>query len=139
MIWIILIGIVLFFVAKAVINTGKDENDLAGKTLDEKFNIIVNLINQAAFEGEGLARYIDKKHFNLYPEGGSNQIVEFLYSQGMLSITWKFKYFQKELVFRKNLSNVRNLSLFEQEKIGRAIIDQMENKVQEHKAQVMNF
>ena len=129
MIWIILIGVVLFFIAKAVISSGKDENDLAGKTLDEKFNVIVNQLNLAAFEAEGQVKYIDRKHFHLYPEQGSNQIIEFLYSQGMLSITWKYKYFQKELVFRENLLDVRNLSLFEQEKIARAIIGKMENKI----------
>lgn len=139
MIWIFIIGIVLFLIANAVINSGKDENDLAGKTLDEKFNVIVNQINLAVFEGEGQLKYFDKKHFKLYPATGSNQIVEFLYSQGMLSITWKYKYFQKELVFRKNLSNVRNLSLFEQEKIARDVIGQMEIKVQEHNNQVMNL
>jgi len=133
MIWFLIIGVVILVVGSIVIKTGKDNDDLAGTTLDNKFNVIVNMLNQAAFNGEGEIKYFDSKHFNLYPPTSSNQLIEFLYSQGMLSITWKYKYFQKEMVFRKNLTNVRNLSLFEQERIGNTIIQEMEYKIQEHK------
>ncbi|MGO3156362.1 MAG: hypothetical protein ACTIJT_12505 [Mesonia sp.] len=125
-------------VGKVIISTQKDKEDLLGKTLDEKFNVIVNSINNEAFEGEGNITYVDKNHFNLYRET-SNQIVEFLYSQGMLSITWKYKYFQKEMVYRRNLNGVRNLSLFEQNKIARAIIEEVNYKIQIHKNNVMTI
>lgn len=136
--WFVIIGIVVLVIGSIAIKTSKDSEDLAGTTLDNKFNVLVNMLNQAAFNGEGTVRYIDKKLFNLYPPLSSNQLIEFLYSQGMLSITWKYKYFQKEMVFRKNLSNVRNLSLFDQERIGRALIEEMEFKVNEHKNNVMS-
>lgn len=138
MIWFVIIGVVILVVGSIVIKTGKDNEDLAGISLDSKFNVIVNMLNQAAFEGEGQIKYFDKKHFNLYPSISSNQIIEFLYSQGMLSITWKYKYFQKELVYRENLLNVRNLSLFEQENIGRMIIKKMGYKIQQHIDSVMS-
>lgn len=132
--WIIaiIITVLIVFVGKIILNTQKDKDDLVGKTLDEKFNVIVNRINNTAFDGEGKITYIDKSQFNLYAEP-SNQIVDFLYSQGMLSITWKYKYFQKEMVYRRNLSNVRNLSLFEQDKIAQSVILGMNQKIQEHK------
>ena len=41
-----------------------------------------------------------------------NQMIEFLYSQGVLAITWKYKYYQKELIHKRSFLNVRNLSLF---------------------------
>ncbi len=137
MIWGIL-AIALVIVGSIAIKTGKDSEDLSGTTLDNKFNVLVNMLNQAAFNGEGTVRYVDKKLFNLYPQSSSNQLIEFLYSQGMLSITWKYKYFQKEMVYRKNLLNVRNLSLFDQERIGRALIEEMEHKINEHKNNVMS-
>lgn len=138
MIWTVLIIIVVLIIGSIAINTGKDTQDLAGKTLGEKFNVIVNMLNNAAFNGEGELKYFDSKHFNMYPPNGSNQVIEFLYSQGMLSVTWKYKYFQKEMVFRKNLTNARNLSLFEQERIGRGLINEMEQKVFEHKNSVLH-
>ncbi|MGO3812678.1 hypothetical protein [Mesonia sp.] len=138
--WVIAIvgSIVILFVVKVIFNTQKDKEDLLGKSLEEKFQIIVNKINDAAFNGQGEVRFIDKKHFTLYPDT-SNQIVEFLYSQGMLSITWKYKYFQKEMVYRRNLNGVRNLSLFEQNKIARAIIEEVNYKIQIHKNNVMTI
>jgi len=136
--WFVIIGIVVLVIGSIAIKTSKDSEDLSGTTLDNKFNVLVNMLNQAAFNGEGTVRYVDKKLFNLYPQSSSNQLIEFLYSQGMLSITWKYKYFQKEMVFRKNLLNVRNLSLFDQERIGRALIEEMEFKIIEHKNSVMS-
>lgn len=136
--WIIAIILTLLIVfgGQIFFNTQKDKEDLLGKTVDEKFKVIVNTINNAAFDGEGDVTYIDKNHFNLYPDT-SNQIVEFLYSQGMLSITWKYKFLQKEMVYRRNLTNVRNLSLFEQQKIANAVIEEMEYKVQLHQQSIM--
>lgn len=131
---LIIIG-VIFFIGKVIVNTQKDKTDLIGKSLDEKFEVIVGSINDAAFDGEGNVRYLDKTHFTLYPET-SNQIVEFLYSQGMLSITWKYKYFQKEMVYRRNFNNTRNLSLFEQQKIAESVIQGMAKKIQIHQKQV---
>jgi len=135
--WIIaiILSILIVFIGKIILNTQKDKEDLLGKSVEEKFNVIVNSINRAAFNGEGEITYIGKNHSNLYPDT-SNQIVDFLYSQGMLSITWKYKYFQKEMVYRRNLSNVRNLSLFEQDKIAQSVILGMNRKIQEHKNSV---
>lgn len=134
----IIIGIVLLIVGSIVINTGKDSKELIGTSLDEKFKVIINLINNSAFNGEGEINEYDKKHIYLINPVAGNQLVEFLYSQGMLSITWKYKYFQKELIHRRNFSNVRNLSLFEQEKIANSMIEEMQIKVHNHKNNVLN-
>lgn len=135
--WIItiIISILIVVVGKIIINTQKDKEDLLGTSVEEKFNVIVNKINQFAFNGEGEIKYIGKNHFNLYPDS-SNQIVDFMYSQGMLSIIWKYKYLQKEMVYTKNLTNVRNLSLLEQAKIANAIIEEMSRKIQDHEKSV---
>src|SRR5690554_390574 len=135
--WIIaiIVTILIVVVGKIIINTQKDKEDLLGTSVEEKFNVIVNKINQFAFNGEGEIKYIGKNHFNLYPDS-SNQIVDFMYSQGMLSIIWKYKYLQKEMVYTKNLTNVRNLSLLEQAKIANAIIEEMSRKIQDHEKSV---
>ena len=132
--WILIFILLLaaFFIGKAVLNVSKDNDELREKPLHEKFNVIVNHINNAAFNGQGEIKYIEKNHFSLYPDV-SNQIVYFYYSQGILTMTWKYKYFQKEMIFKKDLLNMRNLSLFEQNKIANALITEMERRIQKHK------
>ncbi len=137
MIWGIIIAIVVVFIGSGMIQNSKDSQDLAGRKLKEKFNVIINMINNAAFENEGIINEYDNKHIYLVHPNGGNQLIEFLYSQGVLAVTWKYKYFQKELIHRRSFLNVRNLSLFEQEKIARAFILEMEDKINEHKNLVM--
>ena len=94
------------------------------------------MINEAAFNGDGSVTTLDKREFNLY-EDGQNQIIKFQYSTGHLTITWKYKYFQKEIVHERQFNDVRNLSLFEQQKIGEQMIREMAVVVERHKNNVI--
>lgn len=136
MIWIFVIIIVGFILFKFLSDLDKDNSDLGGKLLDEKFKVIVNAINNAAFEGQGEINKIDKRSFNVY-QRNSNQIINFHYSTGTLSISWKYKYYQKEVVHKRDFNDVRNLSLFEQQKIADKMIDDMGIVVENHKNNVM--
>lgn len=136
MVWIIvfaIIGIILFSFFSSLM---KDNADLQGRTLDDKFKVIVDMLNDAAFTGHGTITRIDKREFNLY-ERGQNQIIYFQYSTGHLTITWKYKYFQKEVVHKGQFNNVRNLSLFEQQKIGAQMISEMKIVVDRHKNNII--
>jgi hypothetical protein len=137
MIWGIIIAIVVVFIGSSLIGNSKDSQDLAGRKLEEKFNVIINSINNVAFNNEGVIKEYDNKHIYLIHPISGNQMIEFLYSQGVLAITWKYKYFQKELIHKRSFLNVRNISLFEQEKIARAFISEMEEKIDNHKNLVM--
>ena len=136
MIWIIVIVIVGFILIRFFISLSKDNYDLQGRTLDDKFNVIVNMINEAAFGGRGSVITLDKREFNLYEEG-QNQIIKFHYSTGHLTITWKYKYFQKEVVHKRQFNYVRNLSIFDQQKIGEQMIEEMAITVERHKNNVV--
>lgn len=136
MVWIFVIIIVGFILFKFLFDLDKDNSDLGGKSLDEKFNVIVKAINNAAYEGQGEVNKIDKRSFNLY-QRNSNQIINFHYSTGTLSITWKYKYYQKEVVHKEDFNDVRNLSLFEQQKIADKVIYDMARVIENHKNNVM--
>jgi len=136
MVWTILIVIIVIVLFRFMSSLNNDNNDLQGKTLSEKFNVIVNMINEAAFNGNGDVTVLDKREFNLY-EVGQNQIVQFHYSTGHLTITWKYKYFQKEIIHQKQFNDVRNLSIFEQQKIGEQMIKEMTIVVEKHKNNVL--
>lgn len=136
MIWIIVIGIVGVSLFRFFSALNKDNSDLQGQSLTEKFAVIVNAINEAAYDGKGTITTLDKRSFNLYQKG-LNQIINFQYGTGHLTIIWKYKYFQKEIVHEKQYNNVRNLSLFEQQKIANNMISEMEQVVQNHKNNVI--
>lgn len=136
MIWFILIIIVLFIIFKFTNDLNKDKSDLQGITLEEKFSIIVNFLNERAFNGKGKVIKLDNKSFNLY-EQGSNNIINFTYGTGTLTITWKYKYFQKEVVYKKDFYQTRNLSLFEQQKIAEQIINEMSVVIENHQNEVI--
>ncbi len=46
-------------------------------------------------------------------------------------------FFQKEIVHEKMFSNVRNLSLFEQQRIGQAMLLEMDKVILNHQEEVM--
>jgi len=136
MVWTIVIAIIGIILFRFFSSLSKDNDDLQGRTLPEKFNVIVSMINDAAFNGDGSVTTLDKREFNLY-EDGQNQIIKFQYSTGHLTITWKYKYFQKEIVHERQFNDVRNLSLFEQQKIGEQMIKEMATVVERHKNNVI--
>ena len=135
MIWTILIIVVVFIAIRFATEVFKDKDDLQSVTLDKKFEIIVNTINDFAFNGNGSVTILDKKSFNLY-EVGTNQIISFYYSTGNLQIIWKYKYFQEETVVDELFSDVRNINIFKQHNIAKKMIEktslavlQLNNKV----------
>ena len=136
MIWVIVFGIIGFFLFSFFTDLNKDHYDLQGQSLAEKFSVIVAAINHAAFNGQGRVTSLDKRSFNLY-EYGQNQIINFQYSTGHLTITWKYKYFQKEVVHERQFNNVRNLSIFEQQKIADRMIVEMSQVADNHRNKVI--
>jgi hypothetical protein len=136
MVWvIILIGIIGVIFSMFYLDLNKDNQDLQDNTVDEKFSVIVQAINDTAFNGKASVTRLNKRSFNLYEEG-QNQIVKFMYATGNLYITWRYKYFQKEVVHERQFNDVRNLSIFEQENIAEQMIKEMNEKVLNHKKRV---
>lgn len=136
MIWTILIIAVILYLGRFFFHLSKDNDDLANQSVDDKFSLMVNMINITAFHGQGHVIMLDKRSFNLY-EDGANQIVNFHYSTGHLEITWKYKYFQKEVSYRKLFTHVRNTSSFEQGQMAKQMIAEMEVVIERHKAEVL--
>lgn len=132
----LIIAIVLYFLIHFFWDLNKDNYDLERVNLEEKFLIVSNVINEAAFEGKGSTAKLNKRAFNLYKEG-ANQIILFRYSTGHLTIIWKYKYFQKEVVHEKQFNNVRNLSIFEQQSIGNQMVEEMKGVIELHQRQIL--
>lgn len=135
---IILIVVIVYILIRFFSDLNKDNSDLDNTTLEYKFEVIVSLLNDFAYNGLGRVTVLDKRSFNLY-EVGSHQIIMFRYGTGHLTIIWKYKYFQKEVVYEKTFENVRNLSIFEQGRIAELVIREMQVVIAKHQIDVMNF
>lgn len=133
MLIIIVVAVIVF---RFLFALNQDSYDLQGQTLSHKFQVIVNTLNADAYRGRGHVTSLDKRSFNLY-EDGQNQIIHFHYSTGHLTITWKYKYFQKEVIHERQFNDVRNLSLFEQQKIAEVMIKEMTLVIANHKNNVL--
>lgn len=136
MFWTFLIILFLFFLVKFFFAMEQDNHELRNESLSEKFGVIIQAINNAAFNGNGSVTYLDKRSVNLYLDG-ENQIIHFRYGTGHLTVIWKFKYFQKEVIHEKAFNNVRNLSIFEQQRLAELMITEMQYIVNNHKRSVM--
>lgn len=136
MFWfIIIIGVVVVLV-KFGTALQEDKKDIrVNDNLATKFQVVVDSLNEKVFSGNGKITMLDNKSFNLYD--GYNQIIYFYYSTGHLTITWKYKYYQKEVVHEKIFENVRNISILEQQKIVNTICNEMSEIVEKHKMKVM--
>ncbi|RVU91548.1 hypothetical protein EH230_11910 [Flavobacterium columnare] len=113
----------------------KDDIDLNNSSISQKFNIIVENLNNWCFENKGTYIKVDKRTLKIY-DGVSNQIVYLTYSTGILNIVWKYKYYQQEMVYENNVQNARNLTEMEQETISMNLINDFNNKLEEHKRKV---
>jgi len=136
MIWTVIIIIVVIILFRFFNDLNKDNSDLQGQTLADKFQFLVIDLNEAAFNGNGRVTTLDKRSFNLFQDG-QNQIINFNYSTGHLTITWKYKYFQKEIVHEKQFNDVRNLSIFEQQKLATIMVNEMNAIVEKHQNNVL--
>jgi hypothetical protein len=128
MIWTIIILVIVFILVKFLIELSKDKNDLEGQPLEVKFNVIINAINEAVFNGHGKITKINNREFNLY-EVGKNQLVKFQYSTGSLSLIWRQKYLGREIVCEKDFTNIRNTNENFQKEIAKSFLKQIDMKI----------
>ncbi len=137
MFWVVLsLVIVIFVLTRFNMALNNDRKDLQSINVEEKFQVIANILNEHVFQNNADITEINPKSF-LLSEEEKNQIIIFSYSTGNLTITWKYKYFQKELIHQKQYPGARNLSIFEQQQIANDIIKEMNIKIAKHKIDVM--
>lgn len=110
---IFIILIIAFFVIRTLLKfrgeLDADSAELKNQKIEEKFKVLIDGLNEYCYYGAGKITKIDKRSLNIY-EQGSCQIVNLEYSTGILTIIWKFKYFHQEMVYKRNLSNARDVN-----------------------------
>lgn len=129
--WIIAIAAVLIVFILFGRSLNKDRADLNGGTLEQKFSVMVDIINQSAYNGQGRTHSLTWRSFNLYREN-AQQIYNFNYSTGHLTLTWKFKWYHQEVVYTEDLHNVRNISDARQVELVKRFLEECRVKMEVH-------
>ena len=116
----------------------KDKEELSRNPINKKFEILVGVINDIMLDGKGEVTLFEDEPrlMNLMSEERRNMLIQFYYSTGNLTITLNYKFFQKELVYKKQFSGLRNLSAFMQHDIANEFIEVCNKKISEHQQNV---
>lgn len=116
----------------------KDKEELSRNPINKKFEILVGAINEFMLDGKGEVTLFEDEPrlMNLMSEERRNMLIQFYYSTGNLTITLNYKFFQKELVYKKQFSGLRNLSAFMQHDIANEFIEVCNKKISEHQQNV---
>ena len=121
--WVLgILGIIGYIIIRFFIDLKKDDYDLQETTVAEKFKFIVRKLNEVVYHGEGKVTVLDARTF---------------YATGSLTITWKYKYLQKEVIHERNVNDARNLSVLSQERIAENLIKEMGEVVRKHQIDVL--
>ena len=138
----IIVLVVLLILALLVIpftrQIVKDKQELESNPINEKFKILVDIVNDNILDGLGELILFDSepRQMNLFSDERSNILIVFYYSTGHLTITLKYKYLQNEMVFQKQFFNLRNLSVYRQKDIANEFIELSHRKMLEHQQTV---
>lgn len=116
----------------------KDKIELSQTTLPQKFEILFATINAGLMNGKGELTTFDDdpRQANMFDEDHPNMLIQFYYSTANLSITLKYKFLQKELVFKKDYPGLRNITIFQQKDIGNDFTFECSKKIREHQQNV---
>jgi len=100
---------VFVILAKFIYSLSEDNNELEERGLTDRFEFLINMLNELVYLGKGDILEIDNRSFNLY-NNSSNSILMFFYSTGHLTITWKKNSYERgEKIYERQFNNVRNI------------------------------
>ena len=133
---IIVIGFFIFrTISKFRSELKEDNQELQKQNLEDKFRYLIDGLNEYCYQGQGKITKIDKQTLSIYKEN-SCQIVNLLYGTGILTITWKFKYFQQEMTYKRNLNNARQPSTEWQKNALNLVISEFLEQYKKHEEKV---
>ena len=77
----------------------KDRLELQNQTLEKKFEVLIEHLNQGLMFGDARVTTFDDdpRSLNIFSDAHANRIIHFMYSTGHLTIEMGYKYFHKEL------------------------------------------
>jgi len=114
----------------------QDIKDITEKSLPDRFETLLGILNSEIFEWRADVTITNQREFILYD--GYNQIICFHYSTGHLTIKWKFKFLQQEVVYNKTIYHTRSITENRQKDVANLLIKEMDVIIEKHKIKVLN-
>lgn len=133
--WYVIGAIVIYVLYKFVVAANDDNNDVRDNPLHQRYSHFFGRLNDAAFDGTASLNQKAPHIYTLYKEN-SNQIIIFKYAMGSMDVKWMYKYYQKELIHEQTLNNIKNVSVFQQDKMADNVLTAMSPKINQHIASV---
>lgn len=121
---------------KNSVEDGSYDDNSIPPSLYSPYKVLVDSLNSYVFNGEGDLTKESNRAFNLYKQD-SNEILRFIYAFNSLIVEWRFKYYQKELVHKMEIGDIKNFSTDAQVQSAKKIIFEMEAKKIDHKSKVL--
>jgi len=137
MIWLIVIIVIVWIIVSFSRDLHADKKILSETSLPQRLASLIEILNDEVYNGLGTVTIVDKRVFSLYKKG-ENQIIEFMYSTDILTITWRFKWFQNEIVHNKKIRHAHLIDSSAQMRIAHILLAEMEEVITQHKSKVEN-
>ena len=133
--WITILSIiclVLYLVYRAI---RRDRNDLKQKSMFDRFYIIINAINNEAFEGKGQVGMTEDNIVTIYKDK-AKQSIHLKYMLSDLHIVWFYKYHSKEITIAEVIRKNEIPNIFMQKAVISMIIQKVRTKKKIHRDKV---
>ena len=119
----------------------KDLIELKSQPLPEKFEWLIQGVNDGLFQGkaEVVTFPKDVRTVNLFCEDHANMIVTFFYSTGKMSVILRYKYLHEEMRFEQTIPDMRNASSLRQKDCANIFVEDALKKMEEHQKKVAGF
>ena len=115
----------------------KDRQELESNPMEQKFDLLISRINRLLMRGAGeIIKTTDPRQVNLFDENHANMIIQFYYSTGSLTIILKYKYFQVELVKKRQFYDMRHAESFRQTDVANNFAEEASAAIAAHQAKV---
>ena len=136
---LIVLVLALIFVAFTH-NLIRDMVELDHQPLEKKFETVIQEVNAGLLGGGGETVTFpnDKRNVNLFNDNCPNHIITFYYSTGNLSITYKYKFYQQEMVYERIFKGVRNINIYDQTALAKEFVAEALKRKSEHEHKVIS-
>lgn len=131
---LLVVCVFLFLVMPFMKALLKDKRELRERPLSDRFSVFYEIVNLHLMAGQGKLIPVegDPRSLNLYAERHPNMLIQTYYSTGSLTVRFKYKYFQKELVKEENFYEVCDADIFTQERMANQFVTKMQIAMHAH-------
>lgn len=116
-------------------NIEKDKKVLTDKTLQETLSILIEELNQYAYNGQGIITSLSNESLKLYKQD-SAQVILFNLLGGVVSLEWRLKIMGREFIFTMGLNNITEITDEGQRKSAQSIIKMFEKDLESFKDEI---